>query len=134
MHWEHTASRQNEQLFPKRWSLSNPIELHVYVQTSDKTSHKLWHQKTIIREPRQNFPLGTVSNELPVCLNRYYGPNESNEKAMNRNQSNQKANPTLKTKTGNNQNHKQTRYSENKWLTEWAAISQKVATKQPKPN
>ena len=35
---------------------------------------------------------------------------------------------------GNNQNHKQTRYNENKWLTEWAAISQKVVTQQPKPN
>ena len=34
---------------------------------------------------------------------------------------------------GNNQNHKQTRYNENKWLTEWAAISQKVVTQQPKP-
>ena len=58
----------------------------------------------------------------------------SNEKAINRNQSNQMANPTLKTKMGNNQNHKQTRYNENKWLTEWAAISQKVVTQQPKPN
>ena len=28
------------------------------------------------------------------------------------------ANPTLKTKMGNNQNHKQTKYNENKWLTE----------------
>ena len=35
---------------------------------------------------------------------------------------------------GNNQNHKQTRYNENKWLTEWTAISQKVVTQQPKPN
>ena len=59
---------------------------------------------------------------------------ESNKKAMNRNYSNQMANPTLKTKMGNNQNHKQTRYNENKWLTEWAAISQKVVTQQPKPN
>ena len=53
---------------------------------------------------------------------------------MNRNQSNQMANPTLKTKMGNNQNHKQTRYNENKWPTEWAAISQKVVIQQPKPN
>ena len=53
---------------------------------------------------------------------------------MNRNYSNQKASPTLKTKMGNNQNHKQTRYNENKWLTEWAAISQKVVTQQPKLN
>ena len=29
---------------------------------------------------------------------------------------------------GNNQNHKQTSYNENQWLTEWAAISQKVVT------
>ena len=31
--------------------------------------------------------------------------NESNEKAMNWNWSNQKTNPALKTKMGNNQNH-----------------------------
>ena len=31
---------------------------------------------------------------------------KSNEKVMNRNWSNQKANPALETKMGNNQNHK----------------------------
>ena len=30
--------------------------------------------------------------------------------------------------------YKYTKYNENKWLTEWAAISQKVVTQQPKPN
>ena len=35
---------------------------------------------------------------------------------------------------GNNQNHKQTEYNENKRPTEWAAISQKVVTQKPKPN
>ena len=34
---------------------------------------------------------------------------KSNEKAMNRNWCNQKANPAFKTKTGNNQNHRQTK-------------------------
>ena len=53
---------------------------------------------------------------------------------MNRNRSNQMAKPALKTKMGNNLNYKQTKYNENKWLTEWAAISLKVATQQPKPN
>ena len=49
---------------------------------------------------------------------------------MNRNWGNLKANPALKTKMGNNKNHKYTKYNENKWPTEWAAISQKVATQQ----
>ena len=47
---------------------------------------------------------------------------------------NLKANPALKTKMGNNKNHKYTKYNENKWPTEWAAISQKVVTQQYKLN
>ena len=59
-------------------------------------------------------------------------PNDSyNEKAINRSWSNQKANPVLKTKMGNNQNHK---FNENKWPPEMAAISQKAVTQQPKTN
>ena len=57
---------------------------------------------------------------------------KSNRKAMNRNWSNQKANPALKTKAGINKYYKYTKYNENKLLTERAAISQKVATQQPK--
>ena len=53
---------------------------------------------------------------------------------MNRNWSNQKTNPTLKTKMENDQNHKQTKFNEDKRPTEWAAVSQKVYTQQPKPN
>ena len=47
---------------------------------------------------------------------------------MNKKWSNQRSKPAL-----NNQNHKQTKYNynENKWPTEWAAISQKVTTQQP---
>ena len=41
---------------------------------------------------------------------------------MNRNWGNLKANPAFKTKMGNNKNHKSTKYNENKWPTEWAAI------------
>ena len=48
--------------------------------------------------------------------------------------SNQKANPTPKIKTGNNQDHKQTTPNDNKRQTKWAAISQKVVTQQRKPN
>ena len=44
----------------------------------------------------QNQPEAATAN---ICT-------ESNEKAMNRNWSNQKTNPALKTKMGNNQNHK----------------------------
>ena len=51
---------------------------------------------------------------------------------MNRNWSNQKPNPALQPKWGIIKI--QTNYKENIWPTEWAAISQKVATQQPKPN
>ena len=53
---------------------------------------------------------------------------------MNRNWNNQKANLALETKMGNSQTHKQTKYNKHNWLTEWAAISEKVVTQQPKPN
>ena len=46
------------------------------------------------------FPLMNNDASLPICISK------SNEKAMNRNYSNQMANPTLKTKMGNNQNYK----------------------------
>ena len=55
---------------------------------------------------------------------------KSNRKAINRNWSNQKANP----KGEINEYYKKTKYNENKLLTEQAAISQKVATQQPKLN
>ena len=61
-------------------------------------------------------------------------PPKSNIKANNRNWSNQKANPTLKPKREINQYYKLTKYNKNKLLTERAAISQKVATQQPKLN
>ena len=51
---------------------------------------------------------------------------------MNRNWNNQKANPALKTKTGNKQILQIDKKNENKLLTERAAISQKVATQLPK--
>ena len=59
---------------------------------------------------------------------------KSNRKAINRNWSNQRANPALKTKSGKNKYDKQKQYNEDKLLTERAAISQKVATQQPKLN
>ena len=45
------------------------------------------------------FPVSDVSYGAisTICANRYH---KSNRKAMNRNWSNQKANPALKTKTG----------------------------------
>ena len=60
--------------------------------------------------------------------------NESYEKAINRNWSNQKANPSLNTKMGNNQKSQIDKIQWEQMATEWAAISQKVVTKQPKPN
>ena len=63
-----------------------------------------------------------------------YPYNESNRKAMNRNWSNQKANPAPKTKAGNKLILQIDKMQYNKLLTERAAISQKVATQQPKLN
>ena len=51
-----------------------------------------------------------------------------------RNGSNQNTNLALKTKTGNNQNHKQPKHKENTPPIERAAISKNVATQQTKPN
>ena len=65
---------------------------------------------------------------------RKHESKKSNRKAMNRNWSNQKENTALKTKTGKSKYYKWTKYNENKLLTERAAISQKVATQQPKLN
>ena len=59
---------------------------------------------------------------------------KSNRKAMNRNWSNKRQIPLLKPKREINKYYKLTKYNENKLLTERAAISQKVATQQPKLN
>ena len=59
---------------------------------------------------------------------------KSNRKAMIRNWSDQKANPALKTKTGNKQILQTDKIQWEQMLTEWAAISQKVATQQPNLN
>ena len=59
---------------------------------------------------------------------------KSNRKATNRNWSNQKPNPALKTKRETNKRHKQTKDNENTRQTERADTSQKAATQQPKPN
>ena len=53
---------------------------------------------------------------------------------MNRNWSNQMPNPDPKPKREINKYYKQTKDKENKWPTERAAISPKVATQQPQPN
>ena len=55
---------------------------------------------------------------------------KSNRKAMNRNWAIKSQIPLLKQE--NKKNYKYTKYNDNIWLTERAAISQKVATQQPK--
>ena len=59
---------------------------------------------------------------------------KSNEKAMNRNWGNQKTNPALKNKLGNNQNHKYTKYNEHKGQLSVQLFPKKVVTQQPKPS
>ena len=62
-----TYGQPKEQLFPKRWPLSNRN------RTNCRQTHlmcvpiiltNLWHQKIGNREPQQKYRLGTVSNEL----------------------------------------------------------------------
>ena len=42
--------------------------------------------------------------------------------------------PPCPTKTNVENKSQMVKYKENVWLTQWAAVSQTVATKQPKPN
>ena len=52
----------NEQLFPKRWPLSNPNRAKNNMNTRKVKRHRNSDTKTGNREPQQNYRLGTVSN------------------------------------------------------------------------
>ena len=88
-------------------------------------------QKVIIRHKRISCNVNVLRQSACLVINRIT-VHKSNRKAMDRNWSNQKTNPALKTKRELNIYYKYTKYNENKLLTERAAISQKVATQQPK--
>ena len=59
---KRTYSQPSEQLFPKRWSLSNPNRTKSNLNTHKVRRHRNSVTKTGNREPQQNYRLGTVSN------------------------------------------------------------------------
>ena len=67
----------SEQLFPKRWPLSNRNRTKNNMNTHKGKRHKNSDPKTGNREPQQNYRLGTVNNELlgGGGLNMFYGAN-----------------------------------------------------------
>ena len=70
-----TFGQPSEQLFPKRWPLSNPNRTEKYMNAHKMKRHRKSVTKTGNREPQQNYRLGTVSNELLGDLNMLYGAN-----------------------------------------------------------
>ena len=54
----------SEQLFPKKWRLSDPNRTKNNINTRKVKRHRNCDTKTGDREPQENFRLGTVSNEL----------------------------------------------------------------------
>ena len=65
----------SEQLFPKRWPLSNPNRTKDNMNTRKQNVNKTPTPKPGNREPQQNYRLGTASNELLGALNYFHGPN-----------------------------------------------------------
>ena len=66
----------SEQLFPKRWPLSNANRTKNNINTHTVKRHQTSDTpKTGNREPQQNYCIGTVSNELLGGLNMFYGTN-----------------------------------------------------------
>ena len=61
---KRTYSQPSEQLFPKRWPLSNRNRTKNNMNKHKVKRHRNSDTKTGNREPQQNYRLGTVSNEL----------------------------------------------------------------------
>ena len=66
---KRTYGQLSEQLFPKRWPLSNPNRTQDNMNTGKQNVNKTLTPKTGNREPQQNYCLGTASNELLGALN-----------------------------------------------------------------
>ena len=65
---KRTYGQPSEQLFPKRWSLSNRNRTKNNMNTRKVKRHRNSDIKTGNREQQQNYRLGTVSNELLGAL------------------------------------------------------------------
>ena len=89
-----------------------------------KSTQNLHGGKTII-------PTCIVNNIRDFGTMRH---TKSNKNAINRNWSYRNPNFALKTQVGKITKIRQSKYNENIWSTKRAALSQKVATQQPKPN
>ena len=61
---KRTHSQPSEQLFPKRWPLSNRYRTKNNINTRKVKRHRNSDTKTGNREPQQKYRIGTVSNEL----------------------------------------------------------------------
>ena len=61
---KRTYGQPSEQLFPKRWQLSNRNRTKNNMNTHKVKRHRNSDTKTGNREPQQNYRLGTVSDEL----------------------------------------------------------------------
>ena len=74
---KRTYGQPSEQLFPKRWPLSNRNRTKSNMNTHNVTHHRNYDTKlgTDNREPQQNYRIGTVSNDLLGGLNMFYGDN-----------------------------------------------------------
>ena len=59
-----TYGQPSEQLFPKKWPLSNQNRTKHNMNTRKAKRHRNYDTKTGNREPQQNLCLGMVSNEL----------------------------------------------------------------------
>ena len=59
---KRTYGQPSEQLFPKRWPLSNRDRTKSNMNTHKVKRHR--NSDTKNREPQQNYRLGTFSNEL----------------------------------------------------------------------
>ena len=72
---KRTYGQPSEQLFPKRWPLSNRNRAKYNMNTHKVKRHRNSDTKTGNREPEQNYHLGMVSNELLGGLNMFDGAN-----------------------------------------------------------
>ena len=60
---KRTYGQASEQLFPKKWQLSNRNRTK-NINTREVARHQNLTPKTDNEEPQQNYRLGTVSDEL----------------------------------------------------------------------
>ena len=61
---KRTYGQPSEQLFPKKWPLSNQNRTKNDINTHKVKRHRNFDTKTGNREPQQIYRLGTFSNEL----------------------------------------------------------------------